>query len=211
MKVSKSTIYKLEIERPCGCKIAGDYEDAAYKKVRGTASFTACAKHAEDASLVEELLREVLEKEAAEAKAPEPLAPAVHPRTVAHQQAAAAPGAQPPADGPPGRTVRTAGSNGSAGQERQNRNGYGTPTISRGGAATGSNRPSPKPSGQSPFRRADPNAKLSPAAASAVAKTASAPAAVALDFELGAEAPEDPRLTRVIEGMNLFEDEGEEA
>lgn len=220
MQVTKTTIYKLEIERPCGCKIAGDYEDDAYKKARGTALFTACEKHAEDASLVEELLREVLEKEAKDSKSPDPPAPVIHPRTAAMaaraEVAPAATTATPAGTAPvataataPARTLRTSGSNGTAGREQQqNRNGYGSPKISGGGP--GSHRPEPKPTGQSPFRRADPNAGLSPAAAAKIAKTAAAPAAAGgLEIDIdGDQAPEDPRLTRVLEGMNLFDDEG---
>jgi hypothetical protein len=213
MKVLKSTIHKLEVERPCGCKIAGDYEDVAYKQSRGVAIFTACEKHTEGASLVEELLREVLEKEALEAKAPEVVAPSALSQAIATsqaflvEQAAAAAvttngtiatvNGAPVAGGPPVRTLKTAGSSGSAGREQNNRSGYASPAIGRGSQHRPETR---QPSLAGGFRRT--SSQDASAGHAGVAKTAAAPSGLSMD--IGMEVPEDPRLTRILASDDLF-------
>jgi hypothetical protein len=217
MKVLKSTIHKLEVERPCGCKIAGDYEDAAYKVKRGTSVFASCEVHREAAALVEDLLKEVLEKEAAEAKAPEVILPRVQtavdqgiasaqPQPVVTNGTVAAGAQASTSAGSPVRTLRTQGSSGSAGREQQNRNGYGSPAIGRG---TGTHRPAPKVSGASPFKRSDSGpATTSAGIQSHQAKVASSLASMlpgsSSGIDIDFDVQEDPRITNAVEILDLL-------
>jgi hypothetical protein len=45
MKVTKTSIHRLTIEKTCGCKATREYEDVRYTKPMGEAEFLACAKH----------------------------------------------------------------------------------------------------------------------------------------------------------------------
>lgn len=197
MNVTKSIIYKLEIERDCGCKVAGDYEDAAYKKPRGTSIFTPCEKHKDAAGieLIEEMLREFLDKEARDAKAPE----VMHPRTAALRTDATPEDAET-ANLPASRTLRTAGSSGTAGRE-QHRPASAPPRAATGGI----HRPSTsKQAGKSsPFRISDPNANLSP---QALARVAGVSASQDIDLQMMDLEPaaEDRRVTNVLNELNVF-------
>lgn len=67
MKVTKSSVHRLAIEKACGCKATREYEDLRYTKPLGEASFAACEKHEKNKAFAEfagEMLIESLDKEA---------------------------------------------------------------------------------------------------------------------------------------------------
>ena len=69
MKVTKTTIYRLSVEKSCGCKAAREYEDARYTKpvpVDPGSVFEPCVKHGKGAiaEFAGEMLVEALDKEA---------------------------------------------------------------------------------------------------------------------------------------------------
>jgi hypothetical protein len=67
MKVTKSSVHRLSIEKGCGCKATREYEDARYAKPLAEASFAACDKHKAKKDFAEfagEMLIEALDKEA---------------------------------------------------------------------------------------------------------------------------------------------------
>lgn len=200
MKVNKSTTYKLEVERECGCKIVRDYKDEVCKNPHGDASFSACDKHQETADLIKELLTEVLEREAREAKA---AAPVIHPRTAAMLQ-------QPTEDteaeattvtAPTARTLRMTGSG--AGARRSEGEGHRPAAAPAPRPGSSQHRPGPKTSSGGGFRRSDPNSGLS---AAALAKVAAAPKqSVGLEIDMEA-VDEDHRVTNVIEELGFLDE-----
>lgn len=67
MKVTKSSVHRLSIEKACGCKATREYEDVRYTKPLSEAEFAACEKHDKNKAFAEfagEMLIESLEKEA---------------------------------------------------------------------------------------------------------------------------------------------------
>jgi hypothetical protein len=67
MKVTKTSVHRLTIEKGCGCKATREYEDIRYTKPIGEGVFTACEKHEKMKQLAEfagEMLIESLDKEA---------------------------------------------------------------------------------------------------------------------------------------------------
>ena len=45
MKVTKTSVHRLTIEKGCGCKATREYEDVRYTKPINDAEFFACEKH----------------------------------------------------------------------------------------------------------------------------------------------------------------------
>jgi hypothetical protein len=73
MKVTKTSVHRLTIEKTCGCQATREYEDVRYTKPTGEGVFTACMKHNKGAvaEFAGEMLLEALDKEAESAgKAP---------------------------------------------------------------------------------------------------------------------------------------------
>jgi hypothetical protein len=73
MKVTKTSVHRLTIEKTCGCQATREYEDVRYTKPTGEGVFTACQKHNKGAvaEFAGEMLIEALDKEAESAgKAP---------------------------------------------------------------------------------------------------------------------------------------------
>jgi hypothetical protein len=70
MKVTKTSIHRLTIEKDCGCKATREYEDQLYKKPIADAKFSGCEKHSRGAvaEFAGEMLIEALHKEAEQAK-----------------------------------------------------------------------------------------------------------------------------------------------
>lgn len=67
MKVTKTSVHRLTIEKGCGCKATREYEDVRYTKPLAEGVFTACEKHEKMKQLAEfagEMLLEALDKEA---------------------------------------------------------------------------------------------------------------------------------------------------
>lgn len=67
MKVTKSSVHRLSVEKACGCKATREYEDVRYAKPLADAVFQACEKHDKNKAFAEfagEMLIESLEKEA---------------------------------------------------------------------------------------------------------------------------------------------------
>src|SRR5271168_34498 len=67
MKVTKTSVHRLTIEKGCGCKATREYEDVRYTKPLGEAFFIACEKHKlkkDFAEFAGEMLIEALDKEA---------------------------------------------------------------------------------------------------------------------------------------------------
>ena len=66
MKVTKTSVHRLTIEKSCGCQATREYEDVRYTKPIGEGVFTACQKHAKGviAEFAGEMLIEALDKEA---------------------------------------------------------------------------------------------------------------------------------------------------
>jgi hypothetical protein len=60
MKVTKTNVFRLEIERDCGCKATREYEDARYQKGNGEGTTTLCDKHASKSEDAQEILREMI-------------------------------------------------------------------------------------------------------------------------------------------------------
>ena len=60
MKVIKTNVYRLEIERECGCKASGEYEDPRYLKIRGATATSLCTKHQAKSADAQEILEEML-------------------------------------------------------------------------------------------------------------------------------------------------------
>ncbi len=203
MKVRKSTLHKLEVERECGCLVAGDYEDSVYKRPRGEAVFKACAKHdGAMGEVVEEMMREILVKEASEVKLPE-IVPVNHPRTVARQDTPS----EDVSAGPSVRSLRTAGASsaGAAGHRPAN---APAPTAGRSGA----HRPSPggDPDKKSAYIRSDPNKGLS---AAALSKLGAAKEEGGLEISFGdaSEAvPEDKRVTKLVHELGFLNEKDDE-
>ena len=74
MKVSKTSVHRLTIEKGCGCQATREFEDVRYTKPLGEGVFTPCEKHEKSKAVAEvigEILIESLESAAVEAsKAP---------------------------------------------------------------------------------------------------------------------------------------------
>jgi hypothetical protein len=74
MKVTKTSVHRLTVEKTCGCAATREYEDARYTKPIAEGSFTPCEKHEKLKGIVEfagEMLIETLDREAETAgKAP---------------------------------------------------------------------------------------------------------------------------------------------
>jgi hypothetical protein len=67
MKVTRTSVHRLTIEKGCGCKATREYEDLRYTKPVAEGVFTACEKHEKMKQLAEfagEMLLEALDKEA---------------------------------------------------------------------------------------------------------------------------------------------------
>lgn len=66
MKVTKTSIHRLTIEKTCGCQATREYEDARYTKPLGEGAFVPCPKHNKGAiaEFAGEMLIEALDKEA---------------------------------------------------------------------------------------------------------------------------------------------------
>ena len=78
MKTTKTAIHKLTIQADCGCIAFGEYKDEALKQVVAGPLFTACATHREEpgASVIGNLMKEMVTHTAAETKIAPPVAPA---------------------------------------------------------------------------------------------------------------------------------------
>ena len=78
MKVTKTSVHRLTVEKTCGCQATREYEDHRYAKPLGDGQFTPCDKHRAQKAVVEfagEMLLESLDKEAETiAKAPDVVA-----------------------------------------------------------------------------------------------------------------------------------------
>ncbi len=72
MKVTKTSVHRLTIEKGCGCKATREYEDVRYTKPLGSeAEFIACEKHDKSkvvAEVIGEMLIESLDQAAETAK-----------------------------------------------------------------------------------------------------------------------------------------------
>jgi hypothetical protein len=67
MKVTKTSVHRLTIEKTCGCQATREYEDVRYTKPVAEGVFTACEKHEKNKLIAEfagEMLIEALDKEA---------------------------------------------------------------------------------------------------------------------------------------------------
>src|SRR5882724_8833909 len=67
MKVTKTSVHRLTVEKTCGCQATREYEDSRYTKPIGEGVFTACDKHEKNKLVSEfagEMLLEALDKEA---------------------------------------------------------------------------------------------------------------------------------------------------
>jgi len=67
MKVTKTSVHRLTIEKTCGCHATREYEDVRYTKPIGDGVFTPCEKHEKNKMIAEfagEMLLEALDKEA---------------------------------------------------------------------------------------------------------------------------------------------------
>jgi hypothetical protein len=66
MKVTRTSVHRLTIEKTCGCQATREYEDIRYTKPTGDGVFTACVKHNKGAvaEFAGEMLIEALDKEA---------------------------------------------------------------------------------------------------------------------------------------------------
>src|SRR5271163_4811354 len=66
MKVTRTSVHRLTIEKTCGCQATREYEDIRYTKPNGDGVFTACSKHSKGAiaEFAGEMLIEALDKEA---------------------------------------------------------------------------------------------------------------------------------------------------
>ena len=60
MKVTKTTIYRLEVERDCGCKGVRDYEDGRYQKGMADGVTVLCEKHSKKSEDAQEILQEMI-------------------------------------------------------------------------------------------------------------------------------------------------------
>ena len=60
MKVTKTTIYRLEVERDCGCKGVKDYEDGRYQKGMSDGVTVLCEKHSKKSEDAQEILQEMI-------------------------------------------------------------------------------------------------------------------------------------------------------
>jgi hypothetical protein len=66
MKVTKTNVFRLTIEKACGCQATREYEDGRYTKPLVDGKFTPCDKHGRGAiaEFAGEMLVEALDKEA---------------------------------------------------------------------------------------------------------------------------------------------------
>jgi hypothetical protein len=67
MKVTKTSVHRLTIQKDCGCSATREYEDIRYTKPLAEAAFTPCEKHEKNKIVAEfagEMLVEALNKEA---------------------------------------------------------------------------------------------------------------------------------------------------
>lgn len=67
MKVTKTSVHRLAIEKGCGCAAIREYEDIRYTKPIAEGKFTPCEKHEKNKMMAEfagEMLIEALDKEA---------------------------------------------------------------------------------------------------------------------------------------------------
>jgi len=66
MKITKTSVHRLTIEKTCGCQATREYEDVRYTKPIAEAQFSACPKHNKGpvAEFAADMLIEALDKEA---------------------------------------------------------------------------------------------------------------------------------------------------
>jgi hypothetical protein len=67
MKVTKTSVHRLTVEKTCGCQATREYEDVRYSRPIGEGVFTPCEKHEKNKLVAEfagEMLLEALDKEA---------------------------------------------------------------------------------------------------------------------------------------------------
>jgi hypothetical protein len=67
MKVTKTSVHRLTIEKTCGCQATREYSDVRYTKPLAEGVFTPCDKHEKNKLVAEfagEMLLEALDKEA---------------------------------------------------------------------------------------------------------------------------------------------------
>jgi len=67
MKVTKTSVHRLTVEKTCGCQATREYADVRYSKPLAEGVFTACEKHEKNKAIAEfagEMLLEALDKEA---------------------------------------------------------------------------------------------------------------------------------------------------
>lgn len=67
MKVTKTSIHRLTVEKTCGCQATREYTDAHYAKPLAEGVFTPCEKHEKNKLVAEfagEMMLEALDKEA---------------------------------------------------------------------------------------------------------------------------------------------------
>lgn len=60
MKLTKSSIHRLQLEKSCGCRATKEYEDSRYTKSLGEGIVTLCEKHNGKAKDTKEMLSEML-------------------------------------------------------------------------------------------------------------------------------------------------------
>jgi len=73
MKVEKTNVHRLTVERECGCKATREYSDPQYKTALAEATFVSCKKHAKTpdiADMMSMIMREDVDREAQTNAAP---------------------------------------------------------------------------------------------------------------------------------------------
>lgn len=60
MKITKTNVYRLQIEKECGCTAMREYEDGRYQKSSTSGTTVLCAKHLSKSEDAQEILQEFL-------------------------------------------------------------------------------------------------------------------------------------------------------
>lgn len=193
MKVTKRTVWKLEIKRDCGCKVSGEYFDELYTCRVGESVFTPCSQHEEHKELLLGFMLEILEQEIKNSHRI-PSTPTETAKTeVDPVKVETAETETAEAEVAPARTLRTSGSSESA-RARPVR------TVK----AAGSHRPTGRSSSGMGIRRIDAGSNVSPAAQQLMARK-SAPSHLELDLE--SNVKESQQVTKLLDLALAAEDE----
>ncbi len=208
MKVEKTNVHRLTVERECGCKAVREYTDPQYKEAIAEATYVPCKKHKAKEDLAEMMgmiLKEDVDREAEKNAAPTyaPLrTPAATPASLdgsSGEQVTSTPITRPRVAAAP---VANAGGNVPPAQAGPRRDPTQVRTVNRDHANVGRRA---QIAGRAPVTSVTAS---SPAAGGSNRRQVTQVGDIELatpgfDLDITEDVPEDPRATRLVEAALL--------